>query len=541
MNDSPDLDLFSSRRSTVYANRGVVATSQPLAAEAGIELLRDGGNAFDAAVATAAALNVVEPTSTGLGGDVFALYRTADGEVGGLRSCGGAPTAASIEDVRSQIAEEENIEPEAAEMPVYGPLTVTVPGTARGWELTVEELGRLSLERALQPAIRYANDGYPVSEIISTQWDRSTGVLRGDNARSAYLVDGRAPEVGERVHLPRLGDTMGRLAQEGADVVYEGDIADEIVAEIQSRGGFLSHQDLASFEPEFVDPISTTYGDTAVFELPPNNQGLVALEALNIADALDAGMFPARSPERIHRTVEATKVALTDGLHYVTDPEYETIPDLASKSYAAERASEIGSEAATDLEVGFPGDRLAEADTVLLTVADEEGNVVSYINSRFKDFGSGVVAGDTGIALQNRGSSFSLDPAHPNRYEPGKRPFHTLIPAIARFDETDWAAFGVMGGNMQPQGHVQVLMNLLDDGMSIQEALDYPRWRYHVDGQLAVEERFDETVLSKLARRGHEIRVMPPTHFGGGQIARNADGILSAGTDPRKDGVAIGF
>ncbi|MDF9746214.1 gamma-glutamyltransferase family protein [Natrinema salsiterrestre] len=541
MDTTPDLDQFTSRRSTVYATRGVVATSQPLAAEAGVATLRDGGNAFDAAVATAAALNVVEPTSTGLGGDVFALYKTADGEVGALRSCGGAPADASLEAIRERVADEEEVDPDDARMPEYGPLTVTVPGTARGWERTVEELGELSLARALEPAIEYATEGFPVSEIIAQQWAEAADVLRGDNARAAYLPGGSAPGVGERVRLTSLGETMQRIADEGADVVYEGDIADDIVEEVRSRGGFLSHDDLASFEPEFVDPVSTTYGGAEIYELPPNNQGPVALEALNIAEALGAGDHPAGSPERIHLAAEAAKRALTDGLHHVTDPEFEDVPPLVSKSYAADRAAEIGSEATTDVDVGFPNDRAEGADTVLLSVADEEGNVVSYINSRFKDFGSGVVAGDTGIALQNRGSSFSLDPDHPNRFEPGKRPFHTLIPGIARFDEDDWAAFGVMAGYMQPQGHLQVLMNLLDDGMSIQEALDEPRWRYQVDGQLAVEGRFDGTALTKLARRGHEVRVMKPPHFGGGQIARNEDGVLSGGTDPRKDGAAIGF
>ncbi|WP_254525820.1 gamma-glutamyltransferase family protein [Natrinema caseinilyticum] len=541
MDDTPDLDQFTSRRSTVYGTRGVVATSQPLASEAGLEVLRDGGNAFDAAVATAAALNVVEPTSTGLGGDVFALYRTADGEVGAFRSCGGAPSSASLEDVRARVVEEEDVDPEAAEMPERGPLTVTVPGTARGWERTVDDLGELSLERALEPAIRYAKDGFPVSEIIAAQWAEAADDLRGANARDAYLPGGRAPSVGEHVTLPQLGESMQLIADEGADVVYEGEIADQIVSEVQSRGGFLSHEDLASFEPEFVDPVSTTYGGAEIYELPPNNQGLVALEALNIAEALNAGDHPAHSPERIHLAAEAAKRALTDGLHHVTDPEYEDVPSLGSKSYASDRAAEIGSDATSSVDVGFPTDRAENADTVLLTVADEAGNVVSYINSRFMDFGSGVVAGDTGIALQNRGSSFSLDPDHPNRFEPGKRPFHTLIPGIARLGENDWAAFGVMGGFMQPQGHLQVLMNIVDDGMSIQEALDFPRFRYQVDGQLAVEGRFDGAVLSKLARRGHDVRVMPPPHFGGGQIARNADGVLSGGTDPRKDGTATGY
>ncbi|WP_254533861.1 gamma-glutamyltransferase family protein [Natrinema gelatinilyticum] len=541
MDETPDLDQFTSRRSTVYGTRGVVATSQPLASEAGLEVLRDGGNAFDAAVATAAALNVVEPASTGLGGDVFALYRTADGEVGAFRSCGGAPSSASLEDVRARVAEQEDVDPEDAEMPERGPLTVTVPGTARGWERTVDDLGVLSLERALEPAIRYAKDGFPVSEIIASQWAEAADNLRGDNAREAYLPGGSAPSVGEHVRLSQLGESMQLIADEGADVVYEGEIADQIVSEVQSRGGFLSHEDLASFEPEFVEPVSTTYGGAEIYELPPNNQGLVALEALNIAEALGAGDHPAHSPERIHLAAEAAKRALIDGLYHVTDPEYEDVPSLGSKSYASDRAEEIGSDATSSVDVGFPTDHAENADTVLLTVADDAGNVVSYINSRFMGFGSGVVAGDTGIALQNRGSSFSLDPDHPNRFEPGKRPFHTLIPGIARLGEDDWAAFGVMGGFMQPQGHLQVLMNIIDDGMSIQEALDFPRWRYKVDGQLAVEGRFDGSVLSKLARRGHDVRVMPPPHFGGGQIARNADGVLSGGTDPRKDGTATGY
>ncbi len=541
MDGNPDLDLFSSRRSTVYAPRGVVATSQPLAAESGAAILREGGNAFDAAVATAAVLNVVEPTSTGLGGDVFALYRTADGEVGGFRSCGGAPAAATLERTRELVADDEGCEPADAEMPVHGPLAVTVPGTARGWERTIETLGALDLGRVLEPAIEYATEGYPVSEIIADQWAEAADVLRGENAREAYLPGGRAPRVGESVTLPELGETMRTIAEEGADVVYEGAIAESIAEAVQSEGGLLTVEDLAAFEPEFVDPVSTTYGGAEIHELPPNNQGLIALEALNIAAAVGAGDHPAGSPERIHLAVEAMKRAMADGHRYVTDPEFEDVPPLASKSYAAERADEIGEEATEDVEVGFADGRAEDADTVLLTVADEAGNVVSYINSRFTDFGSGIVAGDTGIALQNRGSSFSLDPDHPNRIEPGKRPFHTLIPGIARFADDDWAAFGVMAGFMQPQGHLQVLMNLIDDGMSIQEAVDFPRWRYQVDGQLAVESRFDDPVLTKLARRGHELRVMPPAHFGGGQIARNDDGVLSGGSDPRKDGAAIGF
>jgi gamma-glutamyltranspeptidase/glutathione hydrolase len=538
----PDPDRFGSRRSTAYASRGMVATSQPLAARAGLSVLEDEGNAFDTAVATAAALNVVEPTSTGLGGDVFALYRTADGEVGAMRSCGGAPGDATVEAVRESIAAEEGIDPADAEMPMRGPHTVTVPGTARGWELTARELGTRPLGELLQPAIEYATEGVPVSEIIAGHWQSGEELFDDDNARDAYLVDGeRAPRVGERVRLPNLGASLETIAERGADVVYEGEIAEAIAAEVQAKGGLMTVEDLAAFEPEFVDPVSTTYGDAEIYELPPNNQGLIALEALNVAEELGAGDAAPGDPEGVHRFVEAMKLAFHDGHHYITDPEYESIPDLGAKAYARERATEVGTEALEDVSIGVPNAPAEDADTVLLTVADDEGNVVSYINSRFAGFGSGLVAGDTGIALQNRGASFSLDPDHPNSLAPGKRPFHTLIPAVARFGPDDWAAFGVMGGYMQPQGHVQVVANLVDHDMPLQRALDRPRWRYRESGRLAVEERFDDGVPTKLVRKGHEVEVLPPSLFGGAQIVRNDGVVLSVATEPRKDGVAIGF
>ena len=551
----PDLDRFASRRSTVHAPNGLVATSQPLAAEAGVRIMREGGNAFDAAVATAAALNVVEPTSTGLGGDVFALYRTADGEVGAMRSCGGAPADATIENVRRALRETDDVsdyypesrgyatdDVEDAGMPFLGPHAVTVPGTARGWEATVRELGRLTLADALAPAIEYATEGYPVSEVIASHWTGAEDLFSEAHAREAYLKDGRAPRVGERIRLPRLGETMRKIAESGADVVYEGEVAEQIAAEVREKGGFLTVDDLADFEPEFLDPVSTTYNGAEVYELPPNNQGLVALEALNIAEELGAGDYPLDSPERIHYFAEATKRAFHDGHRYITDPEYEEIPPLASKQYARKRAAEVG-KTASDVSFGVPDANAEDADTVLLTAADAEGNVVSYINSRFAGFGSGLVAGDTGIALQNRGASFSLDPDHPNSLEPGKRPFHTLIPAVAKFAEDDWAAFGVMGGYMQPQGHVQVISNLVDYDMPLQAALDYPRWRYREDGSLAVEGRVDGAVQSKLARMGHDVRVLPPVMFGGAQVTRldEREDVISGATEPRKDGTAAGF
>jgi gamma-glutamyltranspeptidase/glutathione hydrolase len=301
-------------------------------------------------------------------------------------------------------------------------------------------------------------------------------------------------------------------------------------------------EDLAAHEVEWPDPVSTTYNGAEIFELPPNNQGLLALEALNVAAEIDAGEIDYASPERVHRFAEATKLAFVDGHRYVTDPDYEDVPPLAAEEYARERAAEIGERAIADPEVGVPNASSAEdADTVLLCVADDAGNVVSYINSRFAGFGSGVVAGETGIALQNRGASFSLDPDHPNRLEPGKRPFHTLIPALAHLGPDDWAAFGVMGGYMQPQGHVQVVSNLVDYDMPLQAALDAPRWRYREDDTLAVEERIHEGVPTKLVSRGHDVRVLQPRMFGGAQVVRNDDGTLSGATEPRKDGHVAGY
>ena len=538
----PDLDAFGSRRSTVYGQKGVVSTSQPLAAQAGIETLQSGGNAFDAAVATAAALNVVEPTSTGLGGDVFALYRTAAGDVGAMRSCGGAPAAATLENVRSAILEEDSdADPDNLEMPQTGGHAVTVPGTARGWELTIEEFGTLSLSDVLSPAIRYAMDGYPVSEVVAEQWEHGEEIFETPHARDAFLFDGKAPSVGQYVTLPKLGRSMQKIAAHGADIVYEGEIAEAIAAEVQDAGGFLTVEDLKSFEPELLDPVSTTYNGATVYELPPNNQGLIALEALNIAEEIGAGEHPYDSPERVHAFAEAMKLAFVDGHHYITDPAYEEIPPLGSKSWAKERAGEIGETANNDVSIGVPDANAEDADTVLLTVADDQGNVVSYINSRFAGFGSGLVAGETGIALQNRGWSFSLSEEHPNKIEPGKKPFHTLIPGLVELEDGDWAAFGVMGGFMQPQGHVQVVSNIVDYEMPLQAALDAPRWRYREDGQLALEPQFDDNIAAKLARKEHAVQILAPRMFGGAQITRNNDGILSGATEPRKDGNAQGY
>jgi len=456
----PALDRFTSRRSTVYGQRGVVATSQPLASQAGIETLRTGGNAFDAAVATAAALNVVEPTSTGIGGDAFALYRTADGDVGAMRACGGAPAGATIQAVEAALRDAEHTDAyypddggdavddtEAGGMPFYGPHAVTVPGAARGWEATVERHGQLDLATVLAPAIRYAMDGYPVSEVIASQWTSAEELFTTDTAREAFLFNGESPTVGQRITLPRLGESMKRIAAEGADVVYEGSIATAIATTIQRAGGFMTVDDLASFEVEWPTPVSTTYNGATVYELPPNNQGLIALEALNIAETVGAGEHPYDTAARVHYFTESMKLAFHDGHHYITDPAYESHPPLGSKRWAKRRAEAIG----------------------------------------------------------------------------------------------ETAAFGVMGGYMQPQGHLQAIANVVDYEMPLQRALDEPRWRYREDGTLAVEPHFDTEAVAGLLERGHDVRVLSSSAFGGAQIARNADGVLSAATEPRKDGIAQGY
>ncbi|ERH04002.1 MAG: gamma-glutamyltransferase, partial [Halorubrum sp. J07HR59] len=389
--------------------------------------------------------------------------------------------------------------------------------------------------------IRYATDGYPVSEVVSAQWQHAEQLFDTAHAREAFLYDGEAPATGQVVTLPRLGASMRKVAEHGADVVYEGGIAEAIAGEVQQEGGFMTVDDLADFEVEWPEPVSTTYNGAEIYELPPHNQGLIALEALNIAEELGAGDYDHGSAERVHYFAEAMKLAFHDGHHYITDPEYESHPPLGTQEWARQRAETVGPAANHDVSFGVPDANAEDADTVLLTTADDEGNVVSYINSRFAGFGSGLVAGDTGIALQNRGASFSLDSAHPNSIAPGKRPFHTLIPGLAHLDENDWAAFGVMGGYMQPQGHIQVLSNLIDYGMPLQRTLDEPRWRYRESGQLALEPHFDGDVAAKLARKGHEVVTMTPGQFGGAQIARDADGVLSGATEPRKDGNAQGL
>lgn len=530
---------YPSRRSTVIARNGMVATSQPLAARAGLQVLLDGGNAFDAAVTTAATLNVVEPMSTGIGGDCFALLHLADtGEVKALNGNGRAPQA-----LGRDVFQERGLDT----VPLTGMLPVTVPGTVDGWTTLLDAYGTISLADALAPAIHYAEEGFPVTEIIARAWDYLTPKMRATpEAAKHYLIDGeRAPRPGEIFRLPALAQTFRQVATNGRDTFYKGEIAQAIVDFSNRNGGFLAKEDFESHTSTWVEPISINYRGYRVYECPPNGQGLAALLALNIATGFDLPGKAPDSTEYLHILIEAMRLGFADAFTYVADPEHADIPlaALLSEAYAAERRAMIKpNQALSEVPAGRP----AGEDTVYLTVVDGEGNACSFINSLYHGFGSGMVAGDTGICLQDRGACFVLDPGHRNCWAPGKRPYHTIIPSMITRDGALFASYGVMGGFMQPQGHLQVVSHLIDHHMSPQQALDAPRFRVLENLHAVVFERgVPLRALSDLARIGH--RVMPPTEalggFGGGQVilVDQGNGVMFGGSDPRKDGCAIGF
>jgi gamma-glutamyltranspeptidase/glutathione hydrolase len=526
-----------SRRSVVLARRGMVCTSQPLASWAGAEMLRGGGNAVDAAVCAAATLGVVEPFMTGIGGDCFMLiWSAAERRLYGLNGSGRAPRAATPEALRERGH---------AQMPMHGMLPVTVPGTVDAWCEALARFGARSLAQVLAPAIDYAEHGFPVSEIIAFQWAFAAGLLSQPEALRTFTIDGRAPRLGEIVRLPNLARSLRALAAGGRDVFYRGELAAAVADCSRQYGGLLDAEDLAAHRSSWVEPIATEHRGTRVCELPPNGQGLAALVALNILECF--GLDAARTADSVHLQIEAVKLAYADRDRYIADPEHAAVPvaRLLSKDYAQGRAALIDPRAARKRV--SPGLVPPSSDTVYLTAADADGNVVSLINSLYLAFGSGMVAGDTGIALQNRGFGFSLDPAHANCLAPGKRPFHTIIPAMLLRDGRPLASFGVMGGDMQAQGHVQVVSALLDADLNIQEAIDHPRFNHLGTDRVALERALHAEVGAELARRGHvvedELAAMLHGGFGGAQgIAIDpANGAYWGGSDPRKDGCAIGF
>ena len=529
---------FNSRRSTVHAKNGMVATSQPLAAMAGLRMLMNGGNAVDAAVATAAALNVLEPMSTGVGGDLFSLIWLAkEKRVVALNASGRAPAAAAIEDVTRQGLDH---------IPNGSAWSVSVPGTVNGWDTILREYGTMPLSEVLQPAIQYAEEGYAVTDVIAYQW--STGVEKLSRYPSGheFLVDGRAPLEGEVFHSPNLGATLRAIAEGGPDAFYRGAIADKIAAFVQERGGWMTPEDLAADYATWDEPISTDYHGVTCWECPPNGQGLIALMAMNIVEGIPIREMGFQSLETYHNMIEATRLAFADGFEYIADPRAAMVPtsELLSKEYAAARRRMISPELAMET-VPF-GKIPAVHDTVYLSCVDKEGNGCSFINSLFAGFGSGLVVPGTGIALQNRAALFSLDPEHANALEPGKRPFHTIIPALATRDDELWLTYGVMGGFQQAQGHLQVISNMVDFELGPQPALDALRFSIGLDGVVDLEEGISPEVAKGLAARGHQIEVQEGYRrigFGGAQvIARDPEtGVLSGASEPRKSGAAVGW
>ena len=527
-------------RSPVIARNGMVAASQPLAAQIGLQILRQGGNAVDAAVATAAALGLMAPMMTGPGGDVFALvYMAKTGELAGLNASVFSPAAASLDYFRERGLES---------IPVHGASSVTIPGAVDGWATLLERFGSMGLEEVLQPAIQYAEEGFPVSEIFASNW-ASAGEAFADDAEftGSYFVDGKPPAHGDVITNKDLAWTYRQIAQGGRDAFYEGEIAKRTVERLQELDWPVTAEDLAAQRSDWVEPITTTYKGHRIYELPPNGQGMAALEMLNILEGFDLQAMEHNSAPYVHMFVEAKRLAFADLEAWLADPTRAELPvsTIISKAYGTRQRQRIDpTRAAEDVATGvdspvrwFGG----RGDTVYLTVADKDRNVVSFINSIFHAFGSGIVVPGTGILLQNRGALFSLDPEHPNRIEPRKRPYHTIIPAMAFKDGRHWLSFGVMGGDLQPQGHVQVLLNMIEFGMNVQEAGEAPRVSHSPSGGVGLEPGFPDGVTAKLESMGHQVRTAGAM---GGYQAIEIDwerGVLIGGSDPRKDGAVAAW
>ena len=551
---------FDSYRSPVLARRGMVASSQPLASQAGLSILVQGGNAADAAVATAAALNVTEPTSTGLGGDMFALFYDARArQVTALNGSGRAPTALTIDLLEQQNLisnRQSKISNQTRQLPPYHAHTVTVPGACAGWCDLITRHGTMPLAEILAPAIGLADEGFPVAPLTAHFWQRSAeNQLASAPGGRALTLDGRGPRAGEIFRNPGLARAFRAIAEGGKEAYYQGDIARSIAQVVQEAGGAMTVEDLAAHESTWDEPISTTYRGVRVWECPPNGQGLAALIALNALEGFELSKQDPLGVERWHLLIEAMRLAFADTRWYVADPKFFDIPlaGLLSKEYAATRRQIINPERATlDTQRGAP---VAGSGTVYFCVVDGQGNACSFINSNYMGFGTGIVpagaAGPWGFTLQNRGHNFSLDPAHPNALAPHKRPYHTIIPGLLtrEADGSLVAPFGVMGGFMQPQGHMQVVVGMIDDGLDPQAALNRPRFcidSASAGGKVHLERGIPRATLAELAKRRHPLQPDVSGYaralFGRGQIIRREpDGVLWGGSDPRADGCAMGF
>jgi gamma-glutamyltranspeptidase/glutathione hydrolase len=520
-------------RSMPMGLNGMTVSSQPLATQAGLDILKRGGNAIDATVCMAAVLNVVEPMSTGIGGDAYIMiYLAKSRAIKALNASGRAPYTATLDYFKQN---------KITAIPDTGMLPVTVPGALDGWAAVAERYGTMGLKDLLQPAIHYAENGFPVAEKTAHEWSKTREKLAAHPSSAAhYLVGGGAPNAGEIFRQKSLAESLRKIAERGKEVFYRGELAEEIVRFSRANGGLLSLKDFQDHTSTWVEPIKTTYRGYEVLEMPPNTQGMTVLEMLNMLERFDVRALGYGSAAYIHRLAEIKKLAFADRDRYLADPEFARVPveKLISKAYAAERAKLIDPDRAGEYA---PGAGAISGDTQVFCAVDRDGNAVSFINSLFEFFGCGLAAGNTGIMLHNRGTLFSLDPAHPNCIAPHKRSQHTIMPAMVFKDGKPFLIFGVTGAHMQPQGQVEVLANLIDFDMPLQQAMDAPRVNC-LDGlEVALEPGFEEGVREELRRKGHKI--ISEANFGGSQgILIHPDyGTLLGGSDPRKDGCAMGY
>lgn len=535
-------------RSEVFAQHGMVATSQPLATQIGLDILKRGGNAIDAAIAANAALGLMEPTGNGMGGDLFAIVWDAkSGKLYGYNGSGRAPQSLSLQWFKDNGY---------TKVPPYGPLPVTTPGTVDGWFALHGRFGKLPMKDVLAPAIGYAREGFPVSELIAWYWNLSVPRLsKFPGFSEQFTIDGRAPAKGEIWKNPHLANTLETLARGGRDAFYKGAIAHTIADYIKSQGGFLSAADLAAHKGEWVEPVSTNYRGYDVWELPPNGQGIAALQMLNILEGYDLKGYGFGSPEHIHLFVEAKKLAFADRAKFYADADFVKVPvaRLISKEYAAERRKLISMDKAANAVA--PGDFKLDGDTIYLTTADQWGNMVSLIQSNYRGMGSGMAPPGLGFILQDRGEMFVLKEGHANTFAPGKRPFHTIIPAFITRDGKPWLSFGVMGGDTQPQAHALIVSNLVDFGMGLQEAGDAPRILHDGStspegqvsemtdgGAIQLETGFDYASIRALMRLGHKVEFANGPYGGYQAIGWDEKNKVYIGaSEGRKDGQAAGY
>ena len=530
-------------RSEVIAAHGMVASSHPLATQIGLEILKQGGSAVDAAIAVNAALGLMEPTGNGIGGDLFAIVWDAKSKkLYGLNASGPAPKKLSLE-----YFQENNL----SEYPEFGPLPVTVPGAVAGWSELHKKFGKLPIDHLFKPTIAYAREGFPVTETIAYYFTLNKQRFQDyPNFKEVWMANGDVPKTGEIFKNPALGNTLETLADKGLSEFYTGDIARITADFIQAQGGFLSYDDLAGYRPEWVQPISTDYRGYEVWELPPNTQGLATLQILNILEGFNLAELGLYSTEYIHLFIEAKKLAFADRAKFYADPRFAKLPieTLLSKDYATKRRQEINPKKAALVDAsGLP----QHGDTVYLTTADQDGNMVSLIQSNYSGMGSGMTPPDLGFMLQNRGTLFSLDPKHLNVVAGGKRSFHTIIPAFVTKDGNPYISFGVMGGATQPQAQAQVLINIIDFGMNLQEAGDAPRIvhsgssqpsgsRMKNGGTVSLESAFDEKIRKELIKMGHKLEYEKGS-FGGYQAIMKKNGVYYGASESRKDGQAAGY